>query len=348
MTLKNIFPADRIMATVNKITDLTAILKSKNMLSGRIGGYTVVISSKLGIQNDSYVLHVLPDAIIDNLLNRILESKNITEDDKLFINKLMNKPVKQYKQFDIMNYGMVFSLEYLAQHGVILEPKEQFDMSITNLLSIQKWVSDKEIKLYDSKVSKFPSHVPKTDEPRIQGIMELIDKIKMEDECVITEKADGSSCTIIHNNGDFQICSRNFVVADSPNNKWYYDVFKKYNLREKLTDLKINIAIQGEIVGIKINHNRYQLKTIEMYVFNIYDIDKKQYYHYDDMKTLCNKLELPMVKLLYRGKYNYSTLDDLLKYVEALKYDSGYPAEGIVVRSLTKSISFKLINPNYK
>lgn len=62
-----------------------------------------------------------------------------------------------------------------------------------------------------------------------------------------------------------------------------------------------NLALQGEIIGPKINGNRHKVKENEYYVFNIFDIDLQSYLNYNDIINVTNKLGLKTVPLVYKG-----------------------------------------------
>jgi hypothetical protein len=210
-------------------------------------------------------------------------------------------------------------------------------------------------KLHPRKKSygDFPSmYVSKTDETRIQAMPQLL----KEYECMEfsgTEKLDGMSVTFmaIRNKRhiDYLVCSRNRKAGEGSE---YYNISNKYNLKEKLTDILITnddlefFAIQGEIVGGKIQGNRYKLPSTEMRVFNV----KSNKYNlcYDDICYVCIKLGLTPVDEVFRGILP-KTVDEL---VELSKGDSLlYPTkrEGVVFRLSQEesTVSFKVINPDF-
>ena len=145
----------------------------------------------------------------------------------------------------------------------------------------------------------FPSFISKTDEERIQNLdIRKFQGLEYEE----SEKIDGTSCTFYYNNSEFGVCSRNNklgLVLDEkgeptgPHGGAYWKIAKKYNLEETLPKLcdqaienKLNIAIQGEIVGPGIQGNKYKLTEYEFFVFKIYNIDKREYVSSDFRRIL--------------------------------------------------------------
>lgn len=218
---------------------------------------------------------------------------------------------------------------------------------------------------------KFPSFIPKTDETRIQVIFETVKPLFDNTVWYITKKMDGSSGTFYYNQGVTGIASRNvsiykgkkyqFVEKFFDGRNIYLDVNTKYNITEKLAkfcrDNKRNLAIQGEICGPNIQGNRIGLTQITFYVFNIYDIDKKQYVNFLELEHIVEELDLTLVPVLEESVVfgRDTTLEYFLDYVKTVKYNTGY-AEGIVIRPVEESlvennrlsrVSFKVINPEY-
>lgn len=125
----------------------------------------------------------------------------------------------------------------------------------------------------------FPGYIPKTDAERIENLPEIFSKYPDMD-FEVTEKLNGTSCTIFYNDCQFDcqfgICSRNLELCDTPENT-LWNVARKHNLQEKMVTLNRNLAIQGEMCGEGINKNPLKLQGQELFVFDIYDIYKQEY-----------------------------------------------------------------------
>lgn len=204
----------------------------------------------------------------------------------------------------------------------------------------------------------FPSFLHKTDEVRVQNIPFIFEQFKSV-VCYVTEKLDGQSVTFAIYENKFYVCSRNFQILYD-NGQSYWNVAKIYEIKKKLKKLKRNICIQGEIIGSKIQGNKYKRKENEFYIFNAFDIDKQKYYSFDELKILCVMIGIPTVPILRFGVElgKFKNVQNIVKYSDGnTRLCNGIKREGIVVRSLDnkpfatcgvgETFSFKVINPEF-
>jgi RNA ligase (TIGR02306 family) len=229
---------------------------------------------------------------------------------------------------------------------------------LTTLLGIQKYIKEIPANLSGENEGDFPTNIiSKTDEDNGLNDPEMVNKVLEQDPYItITQKLDGSSITIVVENGEIKrVCSRNLSKKETDQSTFWRCARK----------LKIpagwNGVIQGEMCGNGIQKNRLKLIDIKIFVFQI-KIDKA-YMTYDMMADFCkNKLECDVVPLIAKIevlptiKTWENPLQKLQELADKQRYDSGEIGEGIVVRpsSYVKSfesrrpMGFKLINRNYK
>ena len=169
----------------------------------------------------------------------------------------------------------------------------------------------------------------------------------------ITTKMDGTSMTVYNKNGDSGVCGRNENYKDTVDCK-YWSVAKSYGLPQKLVDMGLNIAIQGEFCGHGIQKNRLRLMQPKFYVFDIVNLDTNEYVNFEELKKYVEMLGLDMVPIEEVGEnFNY-TLEELLEKARG-KYESGLDKEGIVVRPtevgrdslVQRRLSFKVLNNDF-
>lgn len=231
---------------------------------------------------------------------------------------------------------------------------------LQNKVSYYKW------KLFGFKRVKagdFPNDVPKTDEIRVQKMASALE-VHQNDTMYITEKCEGTSATFVYrkdgnwlakmfgNGYIFQACSRNRIVYNSRNGKesphHITEVAKKYNLLEGMRSLNRNLAIQGEVIGPKIQGNIYKLPELELRVFSIFDIDAQTYLAFQELLSITSQLNLLTVPVL---ESNHTLVNSIKYYVDlskgASQINPNTQREGIVIRSISKNFSFKSINPEY-
>jgi hypothetical protein len=181
----------------------------------------------------------------------------------------------------------------------------------------------------------FPHYVRKTDESRLQDKPRYLDYIA-DRNIVITRKEDGSSATFVHKDGRFSICGRNFEwLSPTGPAKNYFLIANKFNIEGGMAALNRNIALQGELVGPKVNANRLQLGEYQYRVFNIWDIDKSVYLPWDKVEEICNDLGIPTVPVIYCGPASNLelTVPAFLQLAEKQRYSPQALAEGIVVKT---------------
>ena len=166
----------------------------------------------------------------------------------------------------------------------------------------------------------------------------------------ITEKLDGTSFSCYFNNGVFGVCGRNWELTETNDNS-LWRMANMLELKDKLTKLGKNIAIQGELVGNGINGNLYKLNDHKLFFFTGYDIDKGHRLFFDELEWLLFRLNVPMVPVLEKYGYvlpNENLVDNMLKYAEGKSIlNMGVEREGVVVRGLETEFSFKAINNTY-
>ena len=266
--------------------------------------------------------------------------------------------VKTVAMGGVISQGVLRPMSCLKDRGYHDLSKYQEDDSVVDEMGVQKFISREERNLYTKtgEHEPFPDFIPKTESTRIQHDPIAFLTAIQDKKIVITRKEDGTSCTYLYNQGTLTVCSRNYayMLSDTPPSPHYFDILTLYDLEKKLKSLNRNIAIQGEIVGPKINSNRMKLTQSDFFVFDIYDVDREEYMSFDAMCSLCTELGLFTVPLIYRGPAAALTLslDGLMQLAESAEYAPGVAAEGIVVNSddpawRKRRAHFKVISNKY-
>jgi len=265
--------------------------------------------------------------------------------------------IKTVRLKGCLSQGICFGLEILP--GDIV-PEEGLD--VTETLEVEKYSAFRErmsggpnrVKQIPTDiVGDFPSYVPKTDEQRIQSAPKLLDELRGR-PYYITEKVDGTSCTISYKQGEGLVCSRKWAKKDGPKSH-FWQAAKRYSVLEKLAECACDYAIQGEVAGPGIQKNRLNLPAVDLFVFNVYCIDTGRYLNFKEFVEFCERMELQTVKVVEIGDSFEYDLPTLLDKAEGL-YESGKQREGIVVRPQIEAISqclkggrlsFKVVNNKY-
>jgi len=280
----------------------------------------------------------------------------------------------------IISQGMILPLSFLEND---YSNKEEGTI-VTKELGILKFYAknDPERPKWYKKLEKKPKHkkqdqdkteflpfpediLEKTDQLRVQSHLDLLEKAGPDRLWTATQKFDGTSVQFFF----FQksekerrvgICSRNREVNMVKREKFDADFFhlnEKYQILKRLEELGLNISIQGECYGHKINGNRHQLaeKEIDLVVFDIFDIDTKKFWSFDRVETLMSLWKIPTVPKVFEHQTFSNDSLQMVKQLETIsnqqKLSHGGFCEGIVVHTSDNKephVHFKVLSGNYK
>jgi RNA ligase (TIGR02306 family) len=254
-----------------------------------------------------------------------------------------------------ISQGICFPLSILPKTFEVIEDKD-----CTEELGIVKYEPPIPACLNGKVRGNFPSFIPKTDETRVQVLQKLLDAC-IDEQCVITEKLDGSSVTYFIKDGVLGVCSRNLELSEDENNS-LWKVARALDIENKLKSLNGNYALQGELIGEGIQGNKYNIKGQTVYFFNLFDIDNYKYESNEQLKETLDSLQLNMVPILTT---DFILINDIETLVNQSKIKSTLNknvwAEGIIIRPIESNkfklfsnnllnngrVSFKVINPEF-
>jgi RNA ligase (TIGR02306 family) len=258
------------------------------------------------------------------------------------------KPIKTLKMRGVLSQGYLTKLPQELANNV----KEGDD--VTEILGVRRHYEVDEIDVASEHEHKFPEHlVSRTEQARIQNYPWMINKL-MQMPIRVTIKYDGTSSTYIKTSDGGLIYSRN-QAADKPGSV-YFNIAQKYNIFEKMP---VNLAIQGEICGPKIQKNKLGLSEIDFFVFDIFDTAEQKYLDWSKIVEICNQIGLKTVALvgLYESGSQYFPTENVIKTLiqraNETKYVSNNTlAEGFVVTQNSPvcgrdRVSFKVISNEF-
>jgi RNA ligase (TIGR02306 family) len=272
-----------------------------------------------------------------------------------FNSRLNGFRIKTMKLRGQISQGIAFPLSVLPPTLQIFPPVEDSDVSI--VLEVRKYEVPIPVCLGGEVSGNFPSFIPKTDETRIQSVLNVLNRHHGV-PFTVTEKLDGTSSTFYIKEGTFGVCGRNWEFKPGVENV-YWEIAKKYDLENKMKALGAgDFAIQGEIVGPGIQKNKYALSEHKLFIYHAFDILSHTYYYQIGVENVCYYLGVPMVPVLER---NFFLNEKMRSVEEAVNFSSGLSVinkniqrEGIVVKSALEMtdpelgrLSFKVVNPNF-
>ena len=130
----------------------------------------------------------------------------------------------------------------------------------------------------------------------------------------------------------------------------YWEVALRYKLEEKLT-VWPGIVVYGEIYG-QVQDLKYDLKTTELAVFDVYDTKSGLYFAFDAFLDFCLNLHLPMVPMIYVGPYSEKIVEQSISGQSLI---ANHFREGIVIKPTTERIDrrygrtiLKAVSQEYK
>ena len=235
---------------------------------------------------------------------------------------------------------------------------------VSNHLGIVKYEPPIPAELAGKVKGLFPSFLRKTDEERVQNLAKEYAEwcLSSKHQFYVAEKLDGSSATFYFKDGVFGVCSRNLELAEPEpfvpgmvmcddgierpkQENTFWKVAREMDLKTKLAAVGYNVCLQGELIGEGIQGNPYKIKGQVVRFFNAFNIDTQEYLNLRDFVSLVILLGLDHVPILEAPFQLPDTVEGMLKYAEGRSaLNPNIEREGVVIRSLDRTISFKAIS----
>jgi len=343
----NFIMMERKLATVKKITNIRPIEGADMIELATVGGWNVVVGKDVG--------HKVGDMVVYCEIDSFLPIRDEFE----FLRKSSFKKMGEQEGFRLKT----IKLRGQVSQGLILPisvvPITQFatahdlpeGLDVTEMLGIVKYEPPIPAELSGKVKGLFPSFIPKTDEERIQNLTKEYGEWKYQSkhQFYVTEKLDGSSATYYIKDGEFGVCSRNLELLETEGNT-FWKVARELNLEENMRATGKNISLQGELIGEGIQGNPYKIKGQTVRFFTGFDIDKYQRISFPELVVMLSDMGLQYVPILNQelGFVLPETVEDMLKYAEAKSVlNDKTEREGVVVRSMDGTISFKAISNKF-
>ena len=335
---------ERKLASIRIISDIQPIEGADMIELSIVDGWKVVVAKNVG--------HKVGDMVIYCEIDSFLPIKDEFEFLRKTSYKKMSDGMEGFRLKTIKMRGQV-SQGLILPMSVVEYTNVQFEvgMDVTNLLGITKYEPPIPAELSGKVKGLFPSFLRKTDEERVQNLTKEYEEWRHQSKhrFYVTEKLDGSSATYYIKDGEFGVCSRNLELLETERNT-FWNVARDLKLEEKLREFGRNLCIQGELIGEGIQGNPYKIKGHTVRFFNVFDIDSRTYYGLPMfLATMQHKLKLETVPLLTNLTMELpQTIDECLAFAEGKsQLNSNAEREGVVIRSMDGTISFKAISNKF-
>ena len=330
----------RKLASIRKISDIQSIPGADMIELAIVDGWKVVVAKN--------VEHKVGDMVVYCEIDSFLPIKEEFEFLRKSSYKKMSDGTEGFRLRTIKLKGQVSQGLILPLKDLQLSNKDLLEvgMDVTKELGIVKYEPPIPAELSGKVKGLFPSFLRKTDEERIQNLSDEYENLKQH-KFYVTEKLDGSSATFYSKDGVFGVCSRNLELLETEGNT-FWKVARELKLEEWLTSQDVNYSIQGEIIGESVQGNPYKIKGQTVGFFNAFNIDTQEYLGLEEFEKLISSMGIKSVPILDREFTLPDTIDELLTYAdEKSVLNSNFDREGVVIRSLDRKISFKVISNKF-
>jgi len=354
----------RKLASIREIKELIPIQNKDRIELAIVDGWSVIVSKGLYKVGDKTIY-----VEIDSILPEKPEFEFLR--DKHF-------RIKTMKMAGVISQGICFPLSILPEGKYELgddvteilgvtkyesESEKEDNVKIVKekfknpvLQYLMKYKLFRMLILPKKQNKGFPEFLSKTNEERIQNLPHLLHN---KQPFIVHEKLNGTSSSyvikkhksklpLIKDKYEYMVCSRNLRLNKKDTIKSYWAISEKYNMEKVLRDLIDNfgvewIAIQGEIIGNKIQGNPYKINGYDFYVFNVITSSGK-IRCYRIKNLLLNEYNLKWCPLVEEDFILPDNMNDILKYADGKSKLYDILREGVVVRSYDEKISFKIIS----
>jgi RNA ligase (TIGR02306 family) len=345
----------RKLATLETILDLQSIPEADKIEVATVRGWKVVVGKGLYQVGHKCIYHEV-DSLCPQLepyesdLNK-LPLRTTQTDNGDSVSGYLIKTIKLRGQ---VSQGYCVPLTCFNEEQQNYFNSLEIGADLTEYLLICKYEKPETSIDNQTSGSRFPSYlVPKTDLERLQNCLNEVYSAYLNDEVFeISYKLDGSSTTVINSDELQSVCSRNLKIpleSQSP-----------FNLVGKpvLNVIPNGFAFQGELVSPKIQSNFEGVKEPLLYIYSVYNINTAGYMVPTDAELMCltlglNYVPVYMQNLTLKQLSKSDTLSKeellelLLKEADGESGLSGKYREGLVFKSLSTDLRFKVISNRY-
>jgi len=372
---------ERKLATIQKVRKLVAIPNADFIETAWINDWTVIV--KKGEFTEGSLATFFE---IDSLLPEEPRYSFLEKSKKEYsgVNKYR---LKTMKMRGVISQGLALPLSSFPE----IHSGFNLGDDVTDVLGIIKYEPQYSDPMARAKtgnpLGKFPSFIPKTDQERIQNLTYFYSMHK-DHEFEESMKLDGSSLTVYKiakpltlfsklkgffgfkaKDYHLGVCSRNLELKRpdkqvfrfsnaSKSSEYSQSDFWKIVVEQEIEKyLPVGFALQGELIGPKIQANHEKVDRNDYFVFDVYDIVNKKYLLPKERRDFfakyfwhhkCLIKHVPVVSQGIKIFTECPNLDALQKRVTGQSMSAGTVSEGRVFKSTTvPGLSFKCISNQY-
>ena len=341
----------RKLASIQRVVSITPIENADRIEVAQVLGWKCVVKKgeyKVG----DLVIYFEPDSFLPETEEYEFLRQSGFKDSPLLGRGFKLKTAKLRGQ---ISQGLLMPTSILPENIEIVEGKD-----VTDELGVKKWEEPEVAGSLGTMIGGRPDFIPKTDETRVQSDPKLFEAFTGL-EYYITTKMDGTSCSVgVDSGNEVHYTSHNNSLKDD-GESGFIKVVKNKGIPERLLKYKaahpdvMNITVQGELCGEKIQKNRLKLLTPQWFVFTVIINGERVGLH--NMQKVVEYIGADMVPVEEIGTdltSKYANIESLLLRAEGM-YPKGGQKEGIVIRPVVPIIyegtgevlSMKVLNNKY-
>ncbi|AAQ81527.1 hypothetical protein 44RRORF209c [Aeromonas phage 44RR2.8t] len=355
---------ERQLASMRKIADLQPIPGADAIEVATIDGWEVVVKKgEFRVGSDCVYFEIDSLLPTDHPAFRFLETRAKIYDGK------MRARIKTIKLRGQISQGIALPTGAFTV-GELLGGQEM-DKTIDQMLDIIKYEPPQD-GTGCNPGGTFPIFIPKTDEERCQNIFNRYKEKYADVKFAKSLKLDGSSITMAwvtdpelfldlgteeepyahdYDDAQFIVASRNQVLRYNADSKWWKGV-ENYQIVDRLKELRMSVAIQGELMGPGIQKNRENFDKYRIFAFRAFFIDEQRFATDEEFQDLCRTLGMEICPQLgYSYPFQeFTNVKDMLAAADIPSIEHKI-AEGVVYKSVElvdgRMVHFKAINNKF-
>lgn len=362
----------RQLATIRRITAVKDIPGADRIVCLEIGGWEVVDQKAAGHRVDDLVVYCEIDSFLP--VEPEFEFLRPTSYKRLETTGMEGFRLRTVRLRKQISQGLVLPLDkalavaHRRGHPSLSIDDLEEHTDLTSFLGIVKYETQEEAER-PARMRTFPELLfPRTEEVRVQNLDEETYEMAFRDgPCFyFTEKVDGSSVTVYLSESStetgtsphFGVCSRNQELdRDSSGNYWptVESMGLERGLRAHWERTGEYLALQGELLGEKIQKNRYKFEGRTIRFFTGFRRKKGSCGTYErlglhELEEILRSMDLDLrtVPVLHRDHALPRDRKELLRMAEGKSVlCPSAEREGFVIRRDHDFLSFKVISNKF-
>jgi RNA ligase (TIGR02306 family) len=335
----------RKLASIQKVIAVEPIDGADNIEKVRINGWWVVVQKAENYSVGERVVYFEIDTFLPEKGENTPWQYLIDKRPKTY-NGVVGHVLRTVKLRGVFSQGFVMKLSTTG-----LSDDLGVGDDVTEILGVSKYEPPVPAQIAGMAKGLFPSFIKKTDQERIQNL--IGDSSFADDydgwQYQVTEKLDGTSATFAIREGEIFVCSRNLSLKETEDNV-HWMIFNRDNLKDVLIDLSEtygDIALQGEILGGKIQGNVFKINPPQFFLFDMFLINEGCYapphvIHY--INETYGVKTVPILDHEVTLTLSKDNLDEFILSADGVSTLGNSPREGLVYKRIDGRKSFKVIS----